>query len=159
MRAAADVRNRSRDSMTGMHNRSSSTGDVLLDVESGGAGKTNSARGGDVFSANPTQASRVLRSIARDPSRAMTIAGAFTFVMFVLACRTSWTAGLVFLACVGSLGFAGHLARWTLAIDEGSADMRAVSDAIRDGADGFFATQYGLISRLASVTAVVIFFV
>jgi H+-translocating diphosphatase len=159
MRAAADVRNRSRDSITGMHNRSSSTGDVLLDVESGGTGKTNSARGGDVFSANPTQASRVLRSIARDPSRAMTIAGAFTFVMFVLACRTSWTAGLVFLACVGSLGFAGHLARWTLAIDEGSADMRAVSDAIRDGADGFFATQYGLISRLAGVTAVVIFFV
>ena len=66
---------------------------------------------------------------------------------------------MVFIACIGSLAFAGHLAQWTLSVDEGSPDMRVVSDAIRDGADGFFATQYGLISRLASVTAVAIFFV
>ena len=37
--------------------------------------------------------------------------------------------------------------------------MTEVSDAIREGADGFFATQYGLISKLAIALSVVIYLI
>ena len=62
----------------------------------------------------------------------------------------------VMLACFASLAFAVYLAKWVLAKDEGTADMQEVSDAIREGADGFFATQYNLIGKLAGVVAIAI---
>ena len=111
------------------------------------------------FTAHPNAThARIARAIAKDPQRFAQIAAIVLVVCFLLALRASWTASLVFAACVASLAFAGHLARWTLRVDEGSEDMRKVSDAIRDGADGFFATQYGLIGRLAGVVAGAIFF-
>lgn len=106
---------------------------------------------------NATQ-QKMLRALTRDPTRAMQIVAVVAVVCLLLALRASWTAAWVFVVCAGALAFAGYLARWTLAMDEGSDDMRRVSDAIRDGADGFFATQYGLISRLAVGVAGAIFF-
>jgi inorganic pyrophosphatase len=63
------------------------------------------------------------------------------------------------LACFASLAFAVYLAKWVLAKDEGTADMQEVSDAIREGADGFFATQYNLIGKLAGVVAIAIYLI
>ena len=146
------VRNRSFAS----HSRSHSA--EPLDVEGGRGAREKTQR--NEFSAHPNGIhNRVQRAIQRDAKALTNAAIVAAVVCFLLAWRASWTAASVFVACAGSLAFAGHLARWTLAVDEGSEDMRAVSDAIRDGADGFFATQYGLISRLAGVVAGSIFFV
>lgn len=146
------VRNRSFAS----HSRSHSA--EPLDVEGGRGAREKTQR--NEFSAHPNGIhNRVQRAIQRDAKALTNAAIVAAVACFLLAWRASWTAASVFVACAGSLAFAGHLARWTLAVDEGSEDMRAVSDAIRDGADGFFATQYGLISRLAGVVAGSIFFV
>ena len=47
---------------------------------------------------------------------------------------------------------------WVLSKDDGTADMRRVSDPIREGAEGFLMVQYGVIGRLAVFVAVGIFF-
>jgi len=148
------VRNRSQSAFS--HSRSTS-GDAI-DIE-GGSMSSKSSGAQREFTAHPNAThARIARAIAKDPKRFAQIAVIVLVVCFLLAFRASWTASLVFAACVASLAFAGHLARWTLRVDEGSEDMRKVSDAIRDGADGFFATQYGLIGRLAGVVAGAIFF-
>lgn len=111
------------------------------------------------FTARPNSVtSRAHAFYARDPMRTKQILAVAAAVCFLLALRCSWTAAWVFVACAASLAFAAHLANWVMRLDEGSEDMRAVSDAIRDGADGFFTTQYGLISRLAVGVAGAIFF-
>lgn len=51
-------------------------------------------------------------------------------VCFLLVWCVLWMVVSVFVACAGSLAFAGYLARWTLAVDEGSEDMCVVSDVI-----------------------------
>jgi len=155
---AADVRNRARaDERTpSSFARTQSREDVSLDVELASGNVTSAMRASSPVMAN---GQGVARALIRDRSR-MNVIGALAIVTtFALASRASATAGCVFATCVASLAFAGYLARWTLAIDEGGEDMREVSEAIREGADGFFATQYGLISRLACGTAGVIFFV
>ena len=57
------------------------------------------------------------------------------------------------------LGFAAHLAQWVMAKDEGTPDMQEVSLAIREGAEGYFNTQYGTIGRLAGLLCAIIFVV
>ena len=52
---------------------------------------------------------------------------------------------------------AGLLARAVLAGDTGTAEMRVISDAIREGAEAFLARQYRTIGILAAVLAVVVF--
>ena len=91
-----------------------------------------------------------------DPQQVKAAAAVGALVLFFLAVRTAWTAVFVMLACFASLAFAVYLAKWVLAKDEGTADMQEVSDAIREGADGFFATQYNLIGKLAGVVAIAI---
>ena len=123
------VRNRSFAS----HSRSHSA--EPLDVEGGRGAREKTQR--NEFSAHPNGIhNRVQRAIQRDAKALTNAAIVAAVVCFLLAWRASWTAASVFVACAGSLAFAGHLARWTLAVDEGSEDMRAVSDAIRDGARG-----------------------
>ena len=58
---------------------------------------------------------------------------------------------------VAMLYFALWLSRWVLSRDEGTPEMIQVSEAIREGAEGFFATQYGAIARLSLVLAVGIY--
>src|SRR5580698_4210217 len=50
------------------------------------------------------------------------------------------------------------LARIVLAGDTGTAEMQAISNAIRDGAEAFLSRQYRTIGILAVVIAVVVFF-
>ena len=49
------------------------------------------------------------------------------------------------------------LARWVLAQDTGNDAMRAVSDAIKEGAEAFMRRQFRTIIALAAVLAVVLF--
>ncbi len=58
---------------------------------------------------------------------------------------------------VASLLFVIWLARHVLAHDTGTAAMRAISDAIREGAEAFMRRQYGTIGKLSVLLAAVIF--
>ena len=49
------------------------------------------------------------------------------------------------------------MTRWVLRKSEGPRAMREVSEAIREGAEGFLATQYGYIFRYAALMAVLLF--
>eukprot|EP00004_Rigifila_ramosa_P021478 TRINITY_DN5729_c0_g1_i1.p1 TRINITY_DN5729_c0_g1~~TRINITY_DN5729_c0_g1_i1.p1 ORF type:complete len:801 (-),score=180.30 TRINITY_DN5729_c0_g1_i1:28-2283(-) len=64
---------------------------------------------------------------------------------------------VVFVLCAASLWFAWWLASWTLSKDEGTPAMQVVSDAIREGSEGFLQIQYNTIFRLALVCAALLF--
>lgn len=74
-----------------------------------------------------------------------------------IGARTSPIILFVFSVCIISFLFAIYLTKWVLAKDEGPPEMVQISEAIRDGAEGFFRTQYGTISKMAFVLALVIF--
>ena len=66
-----------------------------------------------------------------------------------------WIAlGVGVLALVAAL----LLARAVIASDTGTPEMRAISDAIREGAEAFLSRQYRTIGAIAIVLAVVVFF-
>src|SRR6266851_394478 len=52
---------------------------------------------------------------------------------------------------------AGMLARAVIASDTGTAEMRAISDAIREGAEAFLRRQYTTIGEIAAALAIVVF--
>ncbi|XP_021819880.1 pyrophosphate-energized membrane proton pump 2 [Prunus avium] len=78
-------------------------------------------------------------------------------VVFYIGASTSPIIVFVFSICIISFLVSLYLARWVLAKDEGPPEMGQISDAIRDGAEGFFRTQYGTISKMAFLLAAVIF--
>lgn len=55
------------------------------------------------------------------------------------------------------LGFAGWLAKWVLKKNTGTEPMRAISDAIKEGAEAFLRRQNHTILLLSGVFAVVLF--
>ncbi|CAM6116880.1 unnamed protein product [Calypogeia fissa] len=73
--------------------------------------------------------------------------------LFRIGSLTSPIIVFVFTICLMSMGLATYLAHWVMAKDEGPPEMVQISDAIRDGAEGFFRTQYGTISKMAVVLA------
>ncbi|MBM3225719.1 MAG: hypothetical protein FJZ47_18240, partial [Candidatus Tectomicrobia bacterium] len=52
------------------------------------------------------------------------------------------------LCSAAGLWFAVYLAKWVLSNDEGTQDMRNISNAIREGAEAFLARQYRTIAML-----------
>ena len=58
---------------------------------------------------------------------------------------------------VASLAVAGWLARWVLARDTGTKEMRTISDAIKEGAEAFLRRQNRTIVTLAAALAALIF--
>src|ERR1700722_18173132 len=52
---------------------------------------------------------------------------------------------------------AGLLARSVIAMDTGTPAMRAISDAIREGAEAFLRRQYTTIGWIALVLALIVF--
>src|SRR5213594_476870 len=64
---------------------------------------------------------------------------------------------LVLGLSVVALAVAVGLARWVLKQDNGTADMRKISDAIQEGAGAFLRRQYRTIFTLSVVLAVLIF--
>lgn len=66
--------------------------------------------------------------------------------------------GVALLISVFSLAVAGWFAWWVLRADTGTEPMRAISDAIREGAEAFLNRQYRTIAGLSIVLALLIFF-
>ncbi|KAL3808547.1 hypothetical protein ACJIZ3_007457 [Penstemon smallii] len=77
--------------------------------------------------------------------------------IFYIGARTSPIIVLVFSICIISFLVSIYLYKWVLSKDEGPPEMAQISDAIRDGAEGFFRTQYGTISKMAVLLGLVIF--
>ncbi|KAJ0583010.1 putative inorganic diphosphatase [Helianthus annuus] len=77
--------------------------------------------------------------------------------IFYIGASTSPIIVFVFSICIISFVISIYLTNWVLAKDEGPPEMVQISDAIRDGAEGFFKTQYGSISKMALLLALVIF--
>ncbi|KAL8113602.1 pyrophosphate-energized membrane proton pump 2 [Apium graveolens] len=76
--------------------------------------------------------------------------------IFYVGASTSPIIIFVLAVCITSFLLSLYLAKWVLKKDEGPPEMTQISDAIRDGAEGFFRTQYGTISKMAILLAVVI---
>ncbi len=70
--------------------------------------------------------------------------------------RIGPTVGLIFAISLLSLAFAGWLAAYVLRRDTGTPAMRAISDAIREGAEAFLRRQYRTIAMLSVVVAVLL---
>ena len=64
---------------------------------------------------------------------------------------------LVFGVSIFGLLFAFFLAKYVLRQDTGKPEMRAISDAIREGANAFMKRQYSTIAILALVVGLLIF--
>ncbi|XP_019447399.1 PREDICTED: pyrophosphate-energized membrane proton pump 3-like [Lupinus angustifolius] len=79
--------------------------------------------------------------------------------IFYMGARTSPIIVFVISVCILSFLLAIYLINWVLAKDEGPPEMVQISDAIRDGAEGFFRTQYGSISKMAMLLALLILFI
>ncbi|XP_057968531.1 pyrophosphate-energized membrane proton pump 3 isoform X1 [Malania oleifera] len=77
-------------------------------------------------------------------------------VVFYIGARTSPIIVFVFSICIFSFLLSIYLTKWVLSKDEGPPEMVQISDAIRDGAEGFFRTQYGTISKMALLLALII---
>lgn len=76
--------------------------------------------------------------------------------MFILG--SIWYIGLVLtFCCVGGM-FALYLASWVLKHDDGTPEMRMVSDPIREGAEGFLFVQYGAIAKKLRLVLLWLFF-
>ncbi|CAL0335334.1 unnamed protein product [Lupinus luteus] len=79
--------------------------------------------------------------------------------IFYMGARTSPIILFVLSLCILSFLLALYLIKWVLSKDEGPPEMLQISDAIRDGAEGFFRTQYGSISKMAVLLALLILFI
>ncbi|GMI93183.1 hypothetical protein like AT1G16780 [Hibiscus trionum] len=77
--------------------------------------------------------------------------------IFYVGASTSPIIVFVFSICIVSFLLSIYLTKWVLSKDEGPPEMVQISEAIRDGAEGFFRTQYGTISKMAFLLALVIF--
>ena len=81
-----------------------------------------------------------------------------TVVLYFL-CSTTWSILLLVMSacCFGTI-VSLWLARNVLSKDDGTAEMRAVSDPIREGAEGFLKVQYTAIAKFAVPLAGLIIF-
>ena len=64
---------------------------------------------------------------------------------------------IVIALCGLGLVFSHYLSTWLLKRDDGTPEMRAVADPIREGSRAFLTVQYGAIAKYAVVVAIVIF--
>ena len=81
-------------------------------------------------------------------------------VLVWLFCREMETFAIWFALGLSSFAilFSFWLTAWVLKFDDGIVEMRSVADSIREGAEGYFATQYGMILKISVVTSIGIFF-
>eukprot|EP00241_Pyramimonas_parkeae_P017767 CAMPEP_0114292836 /NCGR_PEP_ID=MMETSP0059-20121206/9277_1 /TAXON_ID=36894 /ORGANISM="Pyramimonas parkeae, Strain CCMP726" /LENGTH=837 /DNA_ID=CAMNT_0001414517 /DNA_START=70 /DNA_END=2583 /DNA_ORIENTATION=+ len=111
-----------------------------------------------VASSYPNNSNPVMKLLTSlDLKVLVPVAGVCALCMLILGFKTDMVVLGIMLACMGMLGFAAYLAQWVLAKDEGTPDMAEVSEAIRDGAEGFFRTQYGTITKMAAALSSLIY--
>ena len=87
------------------------------------------------------------------------IAGFVLFSWLVSSEFATFFLCLAFLSSTGALGFSMWLAAWVFQHDEGPASMLAVADPIQEGSEGFFRVQYGTITKISGLVAVILFLV
>eukprot|EP00899_Mesostigma_viride_P014662 jgi/Mesvir1/23197/Mv22661-RA.1 len=122
--------------------------DGIPDVEGGKYGNKR------VYTANRGGSLSLFAAI---PSRVyVLLLAALCVGQLYLAAQCSSVLILVFLIGWACLLFASYLARWVLAKDEGPPEMREISAAIREGAEGFIRTQYGSIAKMSWVVGAAI---
>ncbi|KAJ8760026.1 hypothetical protein K2173_010882 [Erythroxylum novogranatense] len=99
----------------------------------------------------------IFRVLMRINVRVLVVLLFFVFgAVFYVGASTSPIIVFVFTVCIISFLLSLYLTKWVLAKDEGPPEMQLISDAIRDGAEGFFRTQYGSIAKMAFFLALVI---
>lgn len=76
--------------------------------------------------------------------------------LFIFGFRSGYLV-FVLVICMGSFAFALYLMRWISSKDDNHADMKRISEAIREGAEGFLSTQYSTIATFAVLVAGVLF--
>ena len=134
------------------------SGAALLGTLGIGSGAGSGAGAQQAFGVHVERLALLLkRNLLGSNQRGDGLGGGFGATLLV-SLRVSFAVTFVLLRA-GSFAFAAFLATWVLDKDEGSPEMRDISDAIRQGADGFFRVQYGLIARLAFGAAGAIFLV
>eukprot|EP00918_Siedleckia_nematoides_P050891 GHVU01111446.1.p1 GENE.GHVU01111446.1~~GHVU01111446.1.p1 ORF type:complete len:422 (+),score=47.26 GHVU01111446.1:220-1485(+) len=84
----------------------------------------------------------------------------FAVLFFLIYLGSPDFATVVILSAIvialASIAFSMWLLAWILHFDEGTDQMREISEAIRLGSEGFFAVQYGTIAKISGVFAVLI---
>jgi len=83
-------------------------------------------------------------------------------ILFAILISNSFSNVVAFGAFCTSILFIGismWMLCWILEKDEGPASMREISDTIREGAEGFFITQYGTIFRFAFIVSFILFLI
>mmetsp|Transcript_19803 Transcript_19803/g.47260 ORF Transcript_19803/g.47260 Transcript_19803/m.47260 type:complete len:832 (+) Transcript_19803:42-2537(+) len=127
---------------------------TVLDVESA-QNSLSPSKPRFTYSRNRPLINRASRAVLGVNSGVWLICGSFVGAVFLyVGYLCSLTTFLLAIVCLVMLGLAVYLARWVLRKDEGTPDMQEVSAAVREGAEGYFQTQYGTITRLAAVVAV-----
>ena len=63
--------------------------------------------------------------------------------------------GLTLGCSVFALLFAVYLAKWVMKNDDGTPAMKAIADAIREGAEAFLSRQYKTIAALTIPVAAI----
>lgn len=84
------------------------------------------------------------------------LSGFAAYSMFSSNAATAYLVVNLTICAFGAL-FAAYLATWVLKHDDGTAEMRSVADPIREGAEGFLATQYTAIFNISLMVAAGIF--
>ncbi|KAJ0405315.1 hypothetical protein P43SY_001074 [Pythium insidiosum] len=128
------------------------------DIEFGGAGGVFGNHGGHEY-ALPTNNMKTSHAYARQ----IDVQTPFLVISAVGALLLLFTSDfrpimLVLTICGYGALFSLYLSNWVLAKDDGTPEMRDVSNPIREGAEGFLRIQYTAISRIAVAIAGLIFF-
>jgi len=76
---------------------------------------------------------------------------------FTLRGLAFWTLTFVLLICLLAFYFCMWLVHWIMKKDNGTVEMRNISDAIKEGAEGYLSTQYMTIFQMAIITAIILF--
>ena len=90
----------------------------------------------------------------------MALSGPICIVTFSLFVSSSQSSLIAFVALINSMMFIGisiWLLGWILDKDIGPRSMQEIAETIKEGAEGFFMTQYGTIFKLAFVCAAGLF--
>ncbi|KAL0306436.1 UNVERIFIED_CONTAM: Pyrophosphate-energized membrane proton pump 2 [Sesamum radiatum] len=99
----------------------------------------------------------IFRLLMRINSRVLLVLLLFGLgALFYIGASTSPIIVFVYSVCIISFLVSIYLTKWVLSKDEGPPEMVQISEAIRDGAEGFFRTQYGTISKMAILLGLVI---
>ena len=88
-------------------------------------------------------------------------AGPVTILLFATFISSSASTLIAFIALIVSLMFIAismNMLGWILDKDIGPRSMQEIAETIKEGSEGFFATQYGMIFKFAFATAIGLFF-